>query len=35
MQIGRERGGFYSSAWLENLIGADIRNVYQRIAGGR
>jgi hypothetical protein len=34
-QVGRERGGFYSYAWLENLIGADIRNVYQRIPGGR
>jgi hypothetical protein len=33
MQVGRERGGFYSYAWLENLIGADIRNVYQRIPG--
>ena len=26
MQVGRERGGFYSYTWLENLIGADIRN---------
>ena len=33
MQVGRERGGFYSYTWLENLIGADIRNVYQPIPG--
>jgi hypothetical protein len=33
MQVGRERGGFYSYTWLENLIGADIRNVYQVIPG--
>jgi hypothetical protein len=33
MQVGRERGGFYSYTWLENLIGADIRNVYQQIPG--
>lgn len=33
MQVGRERGGFYSYTWLENLIGADIRNVYQLIPG--
>jgi hypothetical protein len=31
MQIGRDRGGFYSYTWLENLIGADIRNVYELI----
>lgn len=33
MQVGRERGGFYSYTWLENLIGADIHNVYQRMPG--
>jgi hypothetical protein len=33
MQIGRERGGFYSYSWLENLIGADIRNVHRLIPG--
>jgi hypothetical protein len=33
MQVGRERGGFYSYTWLENLIGGDIRNVYQLIPG--
>jgi len=33
MQVGRERGGFYSYTWLENLIGANIRNVYQQIPG--
>jgi hypothetical protein len=27
MQIGRDRGGFYSYTWLENLVGADIHNV--------
>jgi hypothetical protein len=31
MQVGRDRGGFYSYTWLENLIGADIRNVYRLI----
>jgi hypothetical protein len=33
MQVGRERGGFYSYTWLENLIGADIHNVYDLIPG--
>lgn len=33
MQIGRERGGFYSYTWLENLIGADIHNVDHLIPG--
>jgi hypothetical protein len=33
MQIGRDRGGFYSYTWLENLIGADIHNVYHLIPG--
>lgn len=27
VQIGRGRGGFYTYMWLENLIGADIRNL--------
>jgi hypothetical protein len=27
MQVGRDRGGFYSYTWLENLIGADIHNI--------
>jgi hypothetical protein len=26
MQVDRERGGFYSYTWLENLIGANIHN---------
>jgi hypothetical protein len=26
VQIGQDRGGFYSYAWLENLLGARIRN---------
>ena len=26
VQIGQDRGGFYSYAWLENLVGADIHN---------
>ena len=34
MQIGRDRGGFYSYTWLENLIGADIHNVHSRAAPG-
>jgi len=33
MQVGRDRGGFYSYTWLENLIGADIHNVYRLIPG--
>lgn len=33
MQVGRERGGFYSYTWLENLIGADIHNVDRLIPG--
>jgi len=33
MQVGRERGGFYSYTWLEILIGAEIRNVDQLIPG--
>src|SRR5688572_22595895 len=28
IQIGQERGGFYSHAWLENLFRADMKNVY-------
>jgi hypothetical protein len=27
LQIGQDRGGFYSYTWLENLVGARIRNV--------
>jgi hypothetical protein len=33
MQVGRDRGGFYSYTWLENLIGADIHNVHFLIPG--
>jgi hypothetical protein len=33
MQVGRDRGGFYSYTWLENLIGADIHNIYHPIPG--
>ncbi len=33
MQVGRDRGGFYSYTWLENLIGADIHNVCRLIPG--
>jgi hypothetical protein len=33
MQVDRERGGFYSYSWLENLIGANIHNVYHLIPG--
>ena len=33
MQVGRDRGGFYSYTWLENLVGADIHNVYSLIPG--
>jgi hypothetical protein len=27
VQIGRERAGFYTYTWIENLLGADIRNL--------
>jgi hypothetical protein len=33
MQVGRDRGGFYSYTWLENLVGADIHNVHRLIPG--
>ncbi|MGC1241511.1 MAG: hypothetical protein WA874_07975 [Chryseosolibacter sp.] len=29
VQLGQDRGGMYSYAWLENLVRADIHNVYQ------
>lgn len=29
IQIGQDRGGFYSYEWLENLFRADMRNVYE------
>lgn len=29
VQIGQDRGGFYSYNWIENLFGFDIHNVYQ------
>lgn len=29
VQLGQERGGFYSYAWLENIFFADMKNVYQ------
>lgn len=29
VQIGQERGGFYSYQWLENLFKADMKNVYE------
>ncbi|MDX1982970.1 MAG: hypothetical protein SFV51_22055 [Bryobacteraceae bacterium] len=32
-QIGRDRGGFYSYTWLENLFGGDIHNVFQILPG--
>ncbi len=28
IQLGQERGGFYSYAWLENIFRADMKNVY-------
>jgi hypothetical protein len=28
LQIGQDRGGFYSYNWIENLFGLDIHNVY-------
>lgn len=31
VQIGQERGGFYSYSFLENLIGCDMRNTYRII----
>ncbi len=29
IQVGQDRGGMYSYSWLENLIKADIHNVYE------
>lgn len=29
IQLGQERGGFYSYAWLENIFRADMKNVYK------
>ena len=29
VQLGQDRGGMYSYSWLENLVRADIHNVYQ------
>jgi hypothetical protein len=29
MQIGQDRAGYYSYAWLENLFGAEMRNIYR------
>ena len=29
MQIGQDRGGFYSYAWAENIFFADMENVYE------
>jgi hypothetical protein len=28
LQLGQERGGFYSYTWLENIFAADMHNVY-------
>lgn len=33
MQLGQDRGGFYSYDWLENLLGADIHSADQLIPG--
>lgn len=33
MQIGQDRGGFYSYAWLENLFGARIHNADHLLPG--
>ena len=32
-QIGQDRGGFYSYSWLENLVGAQIRNADRLLPG--
>lgn len=29
IQIGQDRGGFYSYQWLENIFRADMKNVYE------
>lgn len=29
LQLGQDRGGMYSYSWLENLVKADIHNVYE------
>jgi hypothetical protein len=31
LQIGQDRGGFYSNTWLENLTLADIHNAFLAI----
>jgi hypothetical protein len=31
MQIGQDRAGFYSYTWLENLVGAEMRNTYRLV----
>ena len=31
VQLGQDRAGFYSYSWLENLVGADIHNIYDII----
>jgi hypothetical protein len=33
VQIGQDRGGFYSYTWLENLVGARMRNADRIIPG--
>jgi hypothetical protein len=35
VQIGQDRGGFYSYTWLENLVGAKIRNADRILPGIR
>jgi hypothetical protein len=32
-QLGQDRGGFYSYEWLENLVGAEIRNADRLLPG--
>jgi hypothetical protein len=35
VQIGQDRGGFYSYTWLENLVGAKIHNANRLLPGIR
>jgi hypothetical protein len=33
VQVGQNRGGFYSYTWLENIVGCDMRNAEQIVPG--
>src|ERR1043165_7876130 len=33
VQVGQDKGGFYSYSWLEKLMGCHMRNVYHIVPG--